>query len=52
MAEKRLTTYMDPPEAYKRTPCRVVVKLHQAVELPAGNDQVPRISEIEAIAGH
>ena len=39
MAEKRLTTYMDPPEAYKRTPCRVVVKLHQAVELPAGNDQ-------------
>lgn len=40
MAEKRLTTYMDPPEAYKRTPCRVVVKLHQAVELPAGNDQV------------
>jgi hypothetical protein len=36
--ETKLNTYMDPPEFYNRSPCRVVVKLHQAVELPAGNE--------------
>ena len=33
-----MPTKFDPPDKYFRVPCRIVAKIYQAVELPAGTD--------------